>query len=68
MAKFDAPKLLRKELAKPSWTGEPIVLSGVTDPYQPIESRLKHQPADSRGLPRSPSADQHRHQEPVDPP
>ncbi|MBL8763913.1 MAG: PA0069 family radical SAM protein [Phycisphaerae bacterium] len=40
MAKLDAPEILRRELARPSWSGEPIVLSGVTDPYQPIESKL----------------------------
>jgi DNA repair photolyase len=40
-AKHDAPQLLRKALAKESWEGEPIVLSGVTDPYQPIEDELR---------------------------
>ena len=40
MAKVDAPDLLRKELAKPGWAAEPIVLSGVTDPYQPVEAEL----------------------------
>ena len=40
-AKPDAPRLLRKALAKPGWAGEPIVMSGVTDCYQPIESKLK---------------------------
>jgi len=40
MAKLDAVKLLRKELARPRWRGEPIVMSGVTDAYQPAESRL----------------------------
>jgi len=40
VAKLDAPDLLRRELAKASWRGEPIVMSGVTDPYQPVESRL----------------------------
>ncbi|MBL9032599.1 MAG: PA0069 family radical SAM protein [Phycisphaerae bacterium] len=40
-AKHDAPDLLRRELARPAWRGEPIVLSGVTDPYQPIERDLR---------------------------
>jgi len=37
IAKTDAPALLRRELSDPSWSPEPIVLSGVTDPYQPLE-------------------------------
>ena len=37
LAKHDAPRMLRAELASPKWQGEPIVMSGVTDPYQPIE-------------------------------
>lgn len=41
MAKHEAPELLRKELAKPGWAGEPILMSGVTDPYQPIERTLR---------------------------
>lgn len=41
VAKVNAPELLEKELSKPSWTGESIVFSGVTDCYQPAESRLK---------------------------
>lgn len=40
-AKFDAPRILRKELARRSWVGEPIILSGVTDAYQPVESKLR---------------------------
>jgi DNA repair photolyase len=40
-AKHDAPTLLRRALLKPSWRGETIVFSGVTDPYQPIEHELK---------------------------
>ncbi|MCA9293004.1 MAG: PA0069 family radical SAM protein [Phycisphaerales bacterium] len=40
-AKLDAPALLRKELAHPKWTAEYILMSGVTDPYQPIERSLR---------------------------
>ena len=40
-AKPDAPELLAAELAKPSWTPQHLALSGVTDPYQPIERRLR---------------------------
>lgn len=41
LAKHDAPELLRKEMSNPKWQGEPIMISGVTDPYQPIERELK---------------------------
>ena len=41
LAKLDAPQLLRKELSSPRWRGETIAMSGVTDPYQPIESKLR---------------------------
>lgn len=40
-AKREAPKLLRDALSRPSWRGEPIAMSGVTDPYQPIERDLR---------------------------
>ncbi len=40
-AKYDAPNLLRKELSKKNYKPEPIGLSGVTDPYQPVERNLK---------------------------
>ncbi len=40
VAKPDAPVLLRRELAAPRWRAEPIVMSGVTDCYQPLERRL----------------------------
>ncbi len=40
VAKHDAPGILERELAAPSWTGEQIVMSGITDCYQPIEAKL----------------------------
>jgi DNA repair photolyase len=39
--KENAPELLRAELSSPSWKPTPLALSGVTDPYQPIERRLR---------------------------
>lgn len=41
MAKPDAAALLRRELAAPSWKGEPIVMSASTDIYQPIEHEMR---------------------------
>lgn len=41
MVKENAPELLRKQLAAPKWEPQPIILSGVTDPYQPIERKLE---------------------------
>jgi DNA repair photolyase len=38
VAKVNAPELLRRELLRPSWKGETIVFSGVTDCYQPLEA------------------------------
>jgi DNA repair photolyase len=40
LVKEDAPALLREELNKKSWEPKTIAISGVTDPYQPIERRL----------------------------
>jgi len=37
VVKVNAPELLEKEFWKPSWSGETIVFSGVTDCYQPLE-------------------------------
>ncbi len=41
VAKIDAPVLLRQELESPRWQPQTLVLSGVTDPYQPIERKLR---------------------------
>lgn len=38
--KEDAPELLRRELESPKWEPQTVVMSGVTDPYQPVERRL----------------------------
>jgi DNA repair photolyase len=38
VVKVNAPALLRRELLRPSWEGETIVFSGVTDCYQPSEA------------------------------
>jgi DNA repair photolyase len=41
MVKDDAPEMLRQELLAPKWKPQPIAISGVTDPYQPIERKLE---------------------------
>jgi DNA repair photolyase len=41
MVKKNAPDLLRAELESPRWQPQTLVLSGVTDPYQPIERKLR---------------------------
>lgn len=40
-AKVNAPERLRQELAKPSYTPEPIALGVNTDAYQPCERKLQ---------------------------
>ena len=40
MVKTNAPELLRAELESPRWNPQTLVMSGVTDPYQPIERKL----------------------------
>jgi DNA repair photolyase len=41
MVKEDAPELLREELLSPKWEPQTIAISGVTDPYQPVERKLE---------------------------
>ena len=41
MVKEDAPELLAAELSSPKWIPKVIAMSGVTDPYQPVERRLE---------------------------
>ncbi|HEU4886561.1 MAG TPA: PA0069 family radical SAM protein [Thermoanaerobaculia bacterium] len=40
LVKEDAPALLREELNAKKWEPQVLVMSGVTDPYQPVERRL----------------------------
>jgi DNA repair photolyase len=40
-AKFDAASLLERELARPGYECQPIALGTNTDPYQPVERRLR---------------------------
>jgi DNA repair photolyase len=41
LVKQDAPKLLRKQLCSPRWEPKALSMSGVTDPYQPVEKKLR---------------------------
>jgi DNA repair photolyase len=41
MVKENAPELLTRELNRPGWLPKPLVCSGVTDPYQPIERKFQ---------------------------
>ncbi len=41
MVKEDAPELLRAQLSSRKWVPQPVIISGVTDPYQPIERKLE---------------------------
>src|SRR5947209_13715285 len=41
LVKEDAPELLREELMSRKYTPRTIAISGVTDPYQPIERKLQ---------------------------
>src|SRR4051812_41271320 len=41
LVKEDAPQLLRAELSAKGWRPQTLGFSGVTDPYQPVERKLK---------------------------
>lgn len=41
LVKHEAPALLRRALSARSWEPRPIMLSGNTDAYQPVERRLR---------------------------
>ncbi|MEM7052395.1 MAG: PA0069 family radical SAM protein [Acidobacteriota bacterium] len=41
LVKENAAELLRRELSAPRWRPQTLALSGVTDPYQPAEERLR---------------------------
>ncbi|HEX2728736.1 MAG TPA: radical SAM protein, partial [Rubrobacteraceae bacterium] len=41
LVKEDAPQLLRQRLSSPRWEPKVLSMSGVTDPYQPIERRME---------------------------
>ena len=41
LVKPEAARLLRRELSSRRWKPQVVVMSGVTDPYQPVERRLR---------------------------
>lgn len=41
VVKYNAPELLREELASPKWKPQTLAMSGVTDCYQPAERKLQ---------------------------
>jgi DNA repair photolyase len=41
VVKVNAPELVRKELARPSWRGDHVALGTNTDPYQWVEGRYE---------------------------
>ncbi|MBB3066024.1 PA0069 family radical SAM protein [Limibacillus halophilus] len=40
-AKYDAASLLRREISRPGYQPSPIALGANTDPYQPLEKKLR---------------------------
>jgi DNA repair photolyase len=45
VVKVNAPEVLRRELARPSWAHEHVALGTNTDPYQWVEARYRLMPA-----------------------
>ena len=41
LVKYDAPERLDEELSRPGWRRESVALGTATDPYQPLEGRLR---------------------------
>ncbi len=41
LVKDEAPRLLLEAISRPGWSPTPLAMSGVTDPYQPVERRLR---------------------------
>ena len=39
--KVNAPEVLRQELRRPKWRGEPIAIGTASDPYEPAESEYR---------------------------
>jgi DNA repair photolyase len=39
--KVNVVEVVRRELARPSWRGEPVAIGAATDPYQPAEGRYR---------------------------
>jgi DNA repair photolyase len=44
VVKVNAPELVRRELARPSWKGEHVAMGTNTDPYQWVEGRYRLMP------------------------
>ncbi len=40
-AKVNAPQVLREELRKPRWAGEPVAIGTASDPYEPAEAQYR---------------------------
>ena len=40
-AKVNAPRVLRDELRKPRWQGEPVAIGTASDPYEPAEAQYR---------------------------